>query len=95
MPGIVSQREGPIATVAFRGELDGATCDALDRELAGALECDCEKVVLDLSGLAFLDSAGLRTILRARGRARELGKQFELVRPSPSVRRVLDVTGLG
>src|SRR5947199_85178 len=57
MGGAATAREGPKTVVAFQGELDAATCAQLDSEFAAALESDCEEIVLDLSGLAFLDSS--------------------------------------
>jgi anti-sigma B factor antagonist len=79
--------------VACDGELDTLTCPELDRVLGDALAGDCDEVVLDLRALRFLDSTGLRSILRARTRARAEGKRFELLRPSGSARRVFDVSG--
>ena len=95
MGGVATAREGPKTVVAFRGELDAATCAQLDSEFAAALDSDCEEIVLDLSELAFLDSSGLRSILRARTHARDAGKRFELVRPGGMAQRALDVSGLG
>lgn len=89
----MTARDGARTTVAFRGELDAVTCPKLDAELSQALESDCEEIVLDLSELAFLDSSGLRSILRARSEARQAGKRFELVRPAGAARRALDISG--
>jgi anti-anti-sigma factor len=93
--GVATARHGARTIVAFRGELDAATCAKLDAELADALDSDCEEIVLDLSELAFLDSSGLRSILRARTKASQVGKRFELVRPGGAAQRALDVSGLG
>lgn len=92
--GVVTQREGATATVAFSGELDVLTCPDLERELSAAIDGDCETVVLDLRELAFIDSSGMRTILHSRTQARRAGKRFELVRPSGAARRALDVSGM-
>jgi stage II sporulation protein AA (anti-sigma F factor antagonist) len=46
--------------------------------------------VIDLAGVAFMDSTGLREILRARN---ELAA-MSLRAPSDTVRRLLDITGL-
>jgi anti-anti-sigma regulatory factor len=45
--------------------------------------------------LAFLDSSGFTGLLRARARAKETGVPFRIVEPSPALRRVADVGGVG
>lgn len=52
-------------------------------------------VVLDLSSLSFIDSCGLRLLLRTSERARRLGRAFFIVRPSAQVSRVVEVTETG
>ena len=91
--GVVTQREGATTTVVCDGELDVQTCPEFDTALTDALDDDSRTVVLDLRALAFLDSTGLRSILRARTRARGDGKRFELLRPAGSAQRVLDISG--
>jgi anti-sigma B factor antagonist len=52
-------------------------------------------VVLDLEGLQFVDSTGLRMILSAHERARERGQEFAITPGSPQVRRLLTITRVG
>ena len=53
-----------------------------------------ENLCLDLSGVEFIDSSGLRIIVNAH-RAREAaGYRLELTRASEAVTRLLDITGL-
>jgi anti-sigma B factor antagonist len=49
--------------------------------------------VIDVSGLSFLDSSGLRVLLLAAGRARESEHELLLTQPTEAVRRVLEMTG--
>lgn len=90
---VVTRRDGTSAVVAFEGELDAATAPDLELELAAALRSDAETVVLDLRALVFLDSSGLRVILRARTATRQAGKSFELLRPEGAARRIFEVSG--
>ena len=53
------------------------------------------KVVIDLRGLRFIDSTGLRTIFGAHARARERGQEFAVTRGSEQVQRLLAITRLG
>jgi anti-sigma B factor antagonist len=88
-----SVMEGPIAVLAARGELDMAgamTLDAAVERLAG--EPGVEGIVLDLSGVSFMDSSGLRAVMVADRRASGEGLRFALVRGGEPVHRVFDIT---
>jgi anti-anti-sigma factor len=77
--------------VAPNGELDISTCPAL----AGYLQAPPGDVlVVDLADLTFLDSSGLGLIHAARREACRTGGSLVVSRPTPSVRRVLEITGL-
>ena len=52
------------------------------------------QVVLDISKLSFVDSSGLGAVIGGVRRVRELGGDMRLAGPTPSIRRVLGVTGL-
>lgn len=51
-------------------------------------------MVVDCSQVVFLDSAGLRSLLRLADQAEVRGAQFRLAAVSPAVRRVLEVAGV-
>lgn len=70
-----------------RGELDADTARYLD---AAVNELDGETVFLDLSAVTFIDSAGLRSLIRARQKHRAL----RVVNPRPAAARVFEMTGL-
>lgn len=73
------------ALVRVGGELDLATAP----ELLGALEQRDGEVVLDCSGLAFIDVAGLNAVVEAHAACRARGARLVLLDPSPAVRRLL------
>jgi anti-anti-sigma factor len=52
------------------------------------------QVRIDLSGLRFLDAAGIRALLTCAGHAAARGRQLTLTDPQPVVRRLLEITGL-
>jgi len=80
---------GRTAVIALAGELDIAGAAALERELAGL---DAGAVVVDLRGLGFMDSSGLRALAVAAQRAKRAGHRFALVPGAAQVMRVFDVT---
>jgi anti-anti-sigma factor len=86
-------RNGTVAVIAATGELDLSGAGALEAELERlTADPDLGTVVLDLSGLEFMDSSGLRTIGLADMRAREAGRRFALVRGPETVHRVFEIT---
>ena len=84
---------GDTAVVTLQGELDVAGSGLLQSELDRVLsEHSPATVVLDLSGLDFMDSTGLRFVVLSDARAREGDWRLELVRGNESVHRVFEIT---
>jgi anti-anti-sigma factor len=88
------QRHGRVAVIAVTGELDLATGPQLEAELHGISASDTELVIVDLRNLEFMDSTGLSIIVRAHQRLTGEGCQLGLVKGSPQVQRLLDLTGV-
>ena len=86
-----TSRAGRAAVIALSGELDLAGAAALEQELA-LLEEDLEAVVLDLRGVEFMDSSGLRLIAVSSQQAQDRGSRLVLVPGSDQVMRVFDIT---
>ncbi len=80
------------SVVAPRGELDVAT----QGELRTVLERQVARgaVTLDLSGLRFLDTSGLRLILETAEAARRDGFAFAVLPGIPAVQRLFEVAGV-
>ncbi|MFN2589253.1 MAG: STAS domain-containing protein [Actinomycetota bacterium] len=72
------------------GELDISGADALAEAIA-SIDHPAEPLTFDLARLEFIDSSGLRELLRA---TRERARRVRLVAPSPAVHRVLEVAGV-
>jgi|SRR5579871_1275757 len=82
---------GDTATLAISGEVDIASAPGLRDQLQ---RLNARNVVVDLSGVTFIDSTGLGVLVAALKRAREAGGQLTLRAPTRSTRKVLDITGL-
>ncbi len=78
--------------VAPVGELDIATVDKLQAEVVRLRESGFERVVLDLRGVRFLDSTGLRLVLELDAAARADSHEFCVIRGSDVVHRIFEVT---
>jgi anti-sigma B factor antagonist len=85
-------READAVVLSLYGELDLDSSPLLERELQAVWAAAKDRVVIDLSGLEFMDSTGLQTLLRAHERAVEADLQFSLVRGQPAVHRVFELT---
>ena len=80
--------------LALKGELDLSTIEKVEQELSRAEEGGHRLIVLDLSGLTFLDSTGLRTIVTADQRARRSGRRIVILKGPATVHRVFTITRL-
>jgi anti-sigma B factor antagonist len=86
-------RNGTVAVIAPTGELDLAGASLLEDELDRlSEESGLGAVVLDLRGLKFMDSSGLRLIVLTDMKAREAGRRFALVTGTETVHRVFEIT---
>ena len=78
--------------IALRGELDLAGAAALEQELTRLENESAESLVLDLRGVGFMDSSGLRLIALTAQRAAALGRRLALVPGPEQVMRVFEIT---
>ena len=86
-------RNGTVAIVRPAGELDLSGAAILEAELDRLAEDpELGTVVLDMRGLEFMDSSGLRLVVVADMRAREAGRRFSLIRGDETVHRVFEIT---
>jgi anti-sigma B factor antagonist len=82
------------ARVVLSGELDARSGRRLDAALA-RIETQAQPgvLILDLSGLSFIDSSGLRVLFHAERRARAEGRRIVLIPGTGVVQRVFEITG--
>ena len=82
--------------VAVRGEVDVYTSPQLKQAFEGLLHGDAgaRTVVIDLSGLDFIDSTGLGVLVGALKRARASGGDVVFTTPPASIMKVFEITGL-
>ena len=87
----VLQGDGP-ETLRLVGELDLATVSDVEMDLAPYV-AQPGPLSLDLSGLNFMGSEGIRLFIRIAGQRMKVGP-LVLFNPSPSSRRVLHLAGM-
>ena len=77
----------------LHGEFDLASAATFEAGLASA-EAELAPLVIDLSGLHFIDSTGIGQLLAAHTRAEREGRELVFLKGPPAVENVLRLTGL-
>jgi anti-anti-sigma factor len=90
---IAVQEDESSAQVRLSGEVDLAAVEAIETTLL-PLEERYRTLILDLRGVTFLDSTGLRAIVSADARARKSGLDLKIVRGPEPVQKILYLAGL-
>ena len=80
--------------VAFEGELDTVSECHLNGMVTRILTKEARQVLFDLSGVRFLDTAGIRGLISAQRRIFLAGRTLGLVGVSQAVQNVFSMTGL-
>ena len=87
-----SQLDG-IALISVAGVLDMLTSPELEAHLNAALDTESLAVIVDLTDVDFLSSAGMSVLVVARNRADD-GPRFAVVADSPATSRPIRLVGL-
>ena len=89
-----TETQGSKTLVKVEGDLDLQVVERLTEAL-GRVESDGpEQLVIDLSGLSFMDSSGMAAIAAAAIRAGDSDRRFAIVVPRPGVRQAFELTRL-
>lgn len=89
------KEQGDTLLLRLTGEFEWACVGRVEAALERASRALTKRVVFDLQGLTFLDSGGLRTILRTQERARYESFEVVVVRPLGLANRVFTLTRAG
>jgi anti-sigma B factor antagonist len=85
---------GQVAVVTLPEEIDVTIADSVRDELLAILDRGATLLIADLSKTEFCDSAGVSALVRTYRQASTTGNPMRLVVGTPSVRRVLSITGV-
>jgi anti-sigma B factor antagonist len=86
--------DGDVVHIRPSGELDLATAPLLAEPLTELSSNGHGRVVLDLAGLTFIDSSGMRAIIEAHHLAALHRVELEVLPGPPNVQRAFEVAGL-
>jgi anti-sigma B factor antagonist len=80
--------------INVRGEIHLTTAPEFSQRLTTAIEAGRTALVLDLSGVEFIDSTGLSVLLNGLRRVHQLNGRMALVTENPTVLRLFHITNL-
>lgn len=89
---LAKTRNGSELTIAISGRLDTMTSTKLEAELSAEALAGVETLILDLSGLDYVSSYGLRLLLKAQQYMERQGR-MKLVHVSDMLQEIFSVTG--
>jgi len=90
---IGEEKAGETLVIAPVGRVDSVSSGELERQLVARLEAGERRVVIDLAGVEYISSAGLRVLLVAAKRLKPPQGVLVLCGLGPSVRGVLELAG--
>lgn len=88
------ERDPQTVLVTVSGEVDAASSGALRSGIKDALAGGYKKVVLLMSGVSFIDSAGLRVLIDSQKLGENTGATVTIESASDVVKRLLEMTAL-
>lgn len=86
---------GDATILELTGRIDSVTSPRLTERLEALVAAGSRRLVIDLAGVDYISSAGLRSFMIGGRKAKQAGGGLELCRPSPSAHRVLDLARIG
>jgi anti-anti-sigma factor len=93
-PSLSVRRRSPQAVVQVTGEIDLNSAPWLQEQLLRIMRASGPRLLVDLSGVSFIDCAGLRMLLGTCRCAGEQACSVAFVAVSGHVRRLAELTGL-
>jgi anti-sigma B factor antagonist len=88
------EQDGDALVVRASGEVNLTNAKTLEAELRRAIDGDASAVVLDLDGVGFIDTVGLKVLLLIAKQARRNGVLLSRLRGSPPVERLIEKSGV-
>jgi anti-sigma B factor antagonist len=91
---VESDRDQDAARLTLSGELDIATVPRVEAALNATLTNDICQLTIDMTGLQFVDSSGLRMFIVLDKRAQQEGWTLRLIPPGEQVLSIFRVSGV-
>ena len=90
----ITQRvEGDVTVFLPEGRIDTQAAADMDQTLQAAVSAGKHNIVVDMSGVEYISSAGLRALAAVLVKARAEGGDMKLAAPNERVTRVFNIIG--
>jgi len=90
---ITQERDGDVVVVRLSGRLDSSAAPGAEERLSAAVSGEAPRVVIDMSALTYVSSAGLRVLLVAAKKVQQRKGKLALGGLAENVRAVFAATG--
>jgi anti-sigma B factor antagonist len=87
-------RDGSVVHVTVTGEVDSHNCGEFAAAVRDDLDDSVSLIEIEMGGLSFIDSSGLSELVTLHNELNERGAALVVRNPTPTVERVLQITGL-
>ena len=86
----VIKKKDYVYTVELEGSLDSETHQELEGELNEIIDDKTKAVILDMKGLNYISSAGIRVVLSTEKSLKRKGASFAMINLQPQIKKVFD-----
>ncbi|MCU0633072.1 MAG: STAS domain-containing protein [Methanolinea sp.] len=90
---VAEQRRGDTPVLSLKGRMDATTSPDAEVQLTRLIEGGDRHIVVDLSELEYISSAGLRVLLAGLKRLKQCGGAMKLAALRPEIQKVFDIAG--
>lgn len=92
--GVNWERQDGVAIAVLNGRIDGSNTDELQRTLEAGTDSEDTALILDFEAVSYINSTGLRIVLKVAKQCRQSGTKFGLCGLSAATRPVVANSGL-
>lgn len=86
-----NEKSTGVFVISVSGSIDTNTYAALEKEIDSTLQNSPKAIVLDMKGVSYMSSAGVRVVLKAKKMLLENKGEFSMVNLQPQIRKVFDI----
>lgn len=90
---ILGKKIDDVQIVTLGGRMDAYSSNDVERQLNALIEANEVRIILNLTGLEYISSSGLRVLLAALKKSRKGSGDVRLAAMRPSVKEVFDIAG--
>lgn len=88
---VVTSKKTGVYIVKPEGRLDTETYPVLEEKITSLLETATRVLILDMSGLDYISSAGVRVVFKAKKSLNASGGEFMMTNLKPQIRKVFEI----